>query len=162
MKPAPFDRLRTAVRRAHDWRQSRSAEARFTELQTLLASMAKEGQDPIKSYRAELWIRDREGMNRLAVNEIDRIDAAGDYVLIQAGSERHLMSAAISSLEQELDPRTHLRVHRGTILNVNRIRSLRRRGRGAVSAILTTGAEVAVGPSYTDRVMAALNTRRWR
>ena len=49
-----------------------------------------------------------------------------------------------------------------TIVNLNRVRSLRKRGSRGLALILQSGRQISVGPSYASKVMDAMNAKRWR
>src|SRR5213595_1059524 len=59
----------------------------------------------------------------LKVSEIDWIEAADYYASLHVGRKTHLLRRSMSELEQELDPSVFCRIHRSTIVNLNRIRS---------------------------------------
>ncbi len=163
LKPVPFERLRDAVRRAGERLQARAADSRFAELQGIIAALSESpGAGSKPHYERDLWVRDREGMTRISVETIDLLEAAGDYVVAHVGETTHLLSDSISALQGRLDPAMLLRVHRSSIVNLNRVRSLRRRGRRGLFLILHSGGQVAVGPSYIDTVLQAVNAKRWR
>jgi two-component system LytT family response regulator len=60
----------------------------------------------------------------LKVGEIDWIEAEGKYVRLHVGKDAHLLREAMSRLESQLDPKKFLRIHRSTIVNIDRIREL--------------------------------------
>jgi len=159
LKPVSFERLREAVRRAAARLQARSADARFAELERRLETLA--GHDG-RGYDREIWARDGQGLARVPVESIDRIEADGDYVIAHVGDAAHLMHGTLRALEQRLDPSQFLRVHRSTIVNAARIRAIRRRAGGKLRLTLHDGATVEVGPSFTEQVLAAVGARRWR
>jgi DNA-binding LytR/AlgR family response regulator len=163
LKPVPFERLRDAVRRAGERLQARAADSRFAELQGIIAALSESpGGAGKPHYERDLWVRDREGMTRISVEAIDLLEAAGDYVVAHVGETTHLLSESISALQSRLDPAMLLRVHRSSIVNLGRVRSLRRRGRRGLFLVLHSGGQVAVGPSYVDAVLQAVNAKRWR
>lgn len=163
LKPVAFDRFREALRRAKERLGAREADVRFAELQDMLSSLtAAQNGGAGPRFESEIWVRDREGLTRVPVESIDLFEAAGDYVIAHVGQTTHLISESISSLQSRLDPDLLLRVHRCSIVNLKRIRSIRRRGRRGLSVMLSTGAQIAVGPSYTDTVLQAVNAKRWR
>lgn len=163
LKPVSFERFREAVRLARSRLEARVAEVRFAELQQLVASLRAAG-DPENSgaYEREFWVRGREGIVRIAAEDIDAITAEGDYVLLHVHDRSHLLKDTISSLASRLDPATHLRAHRSTIVNLKRINGLRRRGPKTYALTLESGAEFAIGPNYVDSVLKVVNARRWR
>ncbi|HZJ68011.1 MAG TPA: LytTR family DNA-binding domain-containing protein [Kofleriaceae bacterium] len=66
----------------------------------------------------------------IAAAEIDWIEAQGYYVTLHVGGAAHLHRQPISSLEAELDPRAFARIDRSAIVNLARVRELRRRSDG--------------------------------
>ena len=140
LKPVSFERFREAVRLAKARLEARAAEVRFAELQQLIASLRASGNPGSASgYERELWVRTRDGMIRVPAESIDAITAEGDYVLLHVGNRSHLLKDTISSLASRLDPATHLRVHRSTIINLKQVNGLRRRGPKAMSLTLESG-----------------------
>jgi LytTr DNA-binding domain len=109
-----------------------------------------------------LWVRNPDGLVRLPIESIEFIEAAGDYVVAHAGANTHVLSEMLGSIEDRVDPTSLIRVHRSAMVNLAQVRSLRRRGRRGLSLILQSGREVAIGPSYTETVFAAVKARRWR
>jgi len=163
LKPVSFERFREAVRLAKARLEARAAEVRFAELQQLIASLRASGNPGSASgYERELWVRTRDGMIRVPAESIDAITAEGDYVLLHVGSRSHLLKDTISSLASRLDPATHLRVHRSTIVNLKQVNGLRRRGPKAMSLTLESGGDYAIGPNYVDTVLKLVHAKRWR
>lgn len=163
LKPVSFERFRDAVRLAKTRLEARAAEVRFAELQQLIASLRASGSpEGAAGYESEFWVRTREGMVRVDADNIDAITAEGDYVLLHVGDKSLLLKDTISSLATRLNPATHLRVHRSTIVNVRQVNGLRRRGPKAMSLTLESGGDYAIGPNYVDTVLKVVNARRWR
>jgi len=75
----------------------------------------------------------------LPVDEIDWIEARGDYVRIHAGGRMDLMRVPIGSLEARLDPRCFVRVHRSAIVNLARVREVQTPPFGQAVAVLQNG-----------------------
>jgi DNA-binding LytR/AlgR family response regulator len=163
LKPVSFERFREAVRLAKARLDARAAEVRFAELQQLIASLRDAGSPGTAgNFEREFWVRNRDGMVRIPADSIDAITAEGDYVLLHAGGKSWLLKDSITSLAGRLDPATHLRIHRSTIVNLKRVDGLRRRGPKAMSLSLESGADYAIGPNYVDSVLKLVNARRWR
>ncbi len=103
-----------------------------------------------------IWVPGRQGQVRVALSEIDWIEAAKDYVLLHTATRRHIHRITMNALEQELNPRRMLRVHRSAFVNPDRVQAINRLGRGLVSLVLRDGASVPVGPSYVKTVQERL------
>lgn len=161
LKPVPFDRFRKAIDRARARLLARSADARFAELQKLIATLQAPERNGAPAHARDLWVRTRSGLVRVPFETVDLIAAEGDYVSLHVGEHSYLHKDTMASIASQLDPDVFLRVHRSTIVNLTRIRSVRRHGR-ALSLVLSTGAAVAVGPSFVGATLDALHARRWR
>ncbi|GAB3377522.1 LytR/AlgR family response regulator transcription factor [Lysobacter fragariae] len=163
LKPVSFERFREAVRMARARMEARAAEVRFAELQQLIASLRDSGNpESAAGFEREFWVRTREGIVRIAADSIDAITAEGDYVLLHVAGKAHLMKDTITSLASRLDPTTHVRIHRSTIVNLRQVNTLRRRGPKAMTLTLESGGDYAIGPNYVDAVLKLVNARRWR
>jgi two-component system, LytTR family, response regulator len=88
----------------------------------------------------------------LPVEEVDWIEAAGDYVRLHAGSRTHLLRDRISVLAEQLDPLVFARIHRSTIVNVARIRELKPYGNGDYTVVLKDGTSLKLSRGYRARV----------
>jgi two-component system LytT family response regulator len=92
----------------------------------------------------------------LKTAEIDWIEAEGNYARLHVGKESHLLRETITSLESQLDPRVFLRIHRSTIVNLNRIKELQSWFHGEFQVILQDGTQLLLSRSYRDKLEKAL------
>ena len=86
----------------------------------------------------------------LRVEEIDWIEAAGSYVRLHVGRDSHLLHEGISAVMARLDPSRFARVHRSTILNLDRVRELQPWFHGDAIAILRDGTKIQVSRTYRE------------
>ena len=162
LKPVSLERLREAVKRAEEAIRLRTVHERLAQVHETLQSLQSREAAAGTVHRKEFWVRSGDGLVRYGVEHVDRIEAEGDYVCIRIGEASHLLKLPITALERELDPACFARVHRSTIVNLARVRALRRRGRSGMSLSLLDGSSMAVGPSYAEKLMIALQAKRWR
>jgi hypothetical protein len=92
------------------------------------------------------------GTHFVAADEIDWIEAQGNYALIHAGERRHLLRETMSRLIEQLDPSAFVRVHRSVIVNVHSISRVEPAARGRYQLTLSNGATVTTGRSFKERV----------
>lgn len=150
----PFDRDRFAEAMV----QIRSATERDTlapvreQLEELLSQVSRE-REP---YRDRLVIKTSGRVVLLEVADIDWIDAAGNYVRLNTGSESHLLRETMNRLEGRLDPNRFLRIHRSTIVNVERIKELQQQFHGDYLVMLKGGQRLTLSRSYRDRLQELL------
>jgi len=108
-------------------------------------------------YATILPIRTDEGTVRLPADQIDWIDAAGDYMCVHAQGSTYVLRETMKALESVLDPEQFQRVHRSTIVNVQRVKRLRPHINGEYFLTLEGGQELKLSRSYRDRVEQLLN-----
>ena len=145
LKPVRFDRLRQAVERA---RRRRTLQKAF-EQQAEAAPARENDLDGI-------WVATRQGHVRVAVSEIDWIEAAKDYVLLHTATRSHIHRITMSALEQALDPARMIRVHRSAFVSPDRVEAVNRLGKGLIALVLRDGVVVPVGPTYVKAVQSRL------
>jgi two-component system LytT family response regulator len=92
----------------------------------------------------------------LRVEEIDWVEAADNYVRVHAGRESHLIRETLQSLEGRLDQGTFLRIHRSTLVNLDRIRELQPMFHGDYVVKLQDGTELTLSRSYRERLLEPL------
>jgi two-component system LytT family response regulator len=90
------------------------------------------------------------------IDDIDWIEAAGNYVRLHVGKDDHLLRESMSGLETRLDAGRFVRVHRSTIVNIERIRELQPAFHGDYAIILHDGTELKLGRSYREKLEEAL------
>jgi two-component system LytT family response regulator len=101
-----------------------------------------------------LVIKDGARVVFLPVDEIDWIESADYYAQLHAGRHAYLLRESLASLAARLDPARFVRVHRRVILNRDRLREVRERGRAYV-ALLHDGTEVPVAREGRRRLVGA-------
>jgi two-component system LytT family response regulator len=88
-------------------------------------------------------------------NEIDWVEAAGNYALLHAGSTSHLVRTTLNELHAQLESAGFVRIHRSTLVNLKRVREVRATSGGDALAVLRDGTQLAV----SRRLHAALVRR---
>jgi two-component system LytT family response regulator len=86
-----------------------------------------------------ICVRSSERILFLKPTEIDRVEAAGNYVLLHAGNERHIIRETISAMEARLEPAGFMRISRSVIVNLGNIREIQPAGSGRYSLLLKNG-----------------------
>jgi two-component system LytT family response regulator len=94
----------------------------------------------------------------LRISEIDWIEAADYYVCLHAGSKTHMLRRSMSELAQELDPRVFCRVHRSTIVNLDRTRGLELNEAGEYDVVLDNGTKLRLSRRYRTQLESRLGT----
>lgn len=96
----------------------------------------------------------KEGGNITQINQcdIEWIDAAGDYMCIQSGGATYIIRKTMKSLEKTLDKRYLHRIHRSTIINVNRVREIEPHINGEYFLTLDSGHRVKLSRTYKHKL----------
>jgi len=168
LKPVDEGRLARALDRVRAQWQQKQAAAQREQLMALIADLTGKGEiEPealaaaagaaVRRYATMLPIRSGRETIRLDVTTIDWIDAAGDYMCLHAGGATHVLRATMKELEDMLDPAVFQRVHRSTIVNLARVRSLRPHVNGECFLRLQSGQEVKLSRSFRDKVEMLLD-----
>ncbi len=161
MKPVDEDRLAATIERVRTrLTEKRSCEERG-RLKEILADVAPDSlpddlagtADPAASrFEKIINIKDRGQIFRVDVDDIERIDAAGDYMCIYTAAQTLILSETMKDLEKRLDPRRFQRVHRSTIVNLDNVKSVKPHTNGECFLVLGSGTQIKVSRSYRDVV----------
>lgn len=108
---------------------------------------AAEPAEPAPDYTTEFWVKSGSGVVRVPIDAVEWIQADKDYVFLHTRGRSHMMRITMLALEQRLDPRGLLRVHRSAFVRPDAVAEVRRVGR-TPTLQLKSGATVPVGPQY--------------
>lgn len=153
LKPFNRARLKEAVERARQTVQRRQAGDVREQLMALLKEVGKDRPQ----YPERLVIKSSGRVIFLKAEEIDWVDAAGNYVRIHAGGESHMLRETMGRLEERLDPSRFIRIHRSTIVHVERIKELQQQFHGDYLVVLKGGQRLTLSRSYRDKIQDLLD-----
>ena len=102
----------------------------------------------IESYLQRLSVRHGEHIRVLAVDDIDWIRADGNYLHIHIGSVHYLHRDTLRHLMAQLDPTRFLRIHRGTLVNLARIREVHPMFKGGAEVVLHDGTRLELSRRF--------------
>ncbi len=148
LKPFDSSRFRQAVDRARAQIRQTGGAALDSRLNHLIANL---GVRPKPSER--VVIKSAGRIMFLRTDEIDWLEAADNYVRVHAGAESHLLRETLGSLEARLDPAKFMRIHRSTMVNIDRIKELQPWFHGDYIVILHDGSRLSLSRTYRDRVI---------
>jgi len=107
--------------------------------------------------RAErLVIKSNSRVHLVRAREIDWCEAFGNYVRIHVGSQTHVMRETLTKLQARLDPRTFLRVHRSSIVNLDSIQELHPTTNGEFLILLRDKTRLTLSRGYRQGLQRAL------
>jgi two-component system LytT family response regulator len=149
----PFDRARflNAINRARKQVKRIQSGDLNERLQALVRDLG--GQSP---FTRRLLIKSSGKTIILQTDEIDYVEAAGNYLRLKTGAVGHLIRERMSQLEARLDPEKFVRIHRSTIVNVQRIKEMHPLFNGDQTIVLHNGAQLILSRRYRENLMARL------
>ena len=134
LKPFGPERLATAMERVRTALGEPQGTPAFDRLREALRS----------GPMSRLFVRSGNSIVPVAADDVSWFEAQGDYVTAHVGTAQHVLHLALHHLEARLNPQRFVRVHRTHIVNLDFVKSFRRRGKGQLVAVLTDGTQVAV------------------
>ena len=152
LKPFEKERFEKAVDRAK--REIKRQESPAEIRENLLELLKEVKNEP--SYLKRIPVKSASGTIFVLIEEIDWISASGNYVELHIGNETHLIREKLSVMETKLDPRIFMRIHRSTIVNLDRIKSLHPMFNGDQLVILKDGRELNLSRNYYDKLIIRL------
>jgi two-component system, LytTR family, response regulator len=155
LKPYDAERFTKALDRARMHIAGRRRAQMDDRLGSLLDELRTRGQ-----YMERLVVRSGGRIVILRVAEIDWIEAASNYVRIHAGDREYLLRETMTALESKLDPAGFVRIHRSTIVRVDRIRELEPLFQGDYVVILEDGTRLTSSRGYRERLQELLQGSR--
>lgn len=121
-------------------------------IDAIAALEQQELADLVKKDPPRLAIRDSGRTTWVNQKDIEWIDAAGDYMCVQALGVTHIMRQTMKQLEQELDAGILQRIHRSTIINIKRVREMESHINGEYFLTLDSGHRVKLSRTYKDKL----------
>lgn len=164
LKPIEDERLAEALDRVRKVSRQKNAVKHKNSLLRLVGQITGEPVHSMKEIRAKgvdrlkkteppkLAIRDGGNTTWIPQNEIDWIDAAGDYMCVHSKGETYILRMTMKKLEQELDPEILQRVHRSTIVNIKQVRAMQSHINGEYFLTLQNGHTLKLSRSYKDKL----------
>jgi two-component system LytT family response regulator len=164
LKPIDEDRFEATLAKVRAHIQARDAAEQRDRLFGLIAEITgcgevaleellARGREAVEPRHADMLpIRQGREIVRVPMASIEWIDAAGDYMCIHASGQTHILRGTMKDLEDLLDPRLFQRVHRSTIVNLTRVKSLRAHMNGEYFLTLEGAQELKMSRSYRDKV----------
>ncbi|MBC7790912.1 MAG: response regulator transcription factor [Anaerolineae bacterium] len=169
----PFDRTRfeTALARAtdrigrqndadsHDAGHQATDTDPHSELRALIEQLRAEREAYVAatpSTAPRFVVRSGGKLHFVRADDVDWIDAEGNYVRLHVGGRSHLVRDRMKAVEAKLNPAKYVRVHRSAIVNVDRIASLEPYFHGEYVLTMKDGAKLTSSRSYSARLRELL------
>jgi two-component system, LytTR family, response regulator len=159
LKPFDADRFRAAFARARE-RLSKDQRTDEQLVQSLLDEMRAGRADLERLARGErryldrIMVRSSGKITFIKVSELDWLEASGNYVKLHTARGAHLIRETLSGLEARLDPSQFVRIHRSTVVNLDRVKEMQPWFSGDYLVLLHSGAKLKLSRSYREALEA--------
>ena len=164
LKPIEDDRLHEAIGRVREILHQKQAMKHKKSLLRLVSQITGENVASMKEINtkgvhrmtkkeiSKLAIKDGGHITWVPQDKIEWIDAAGDYMCVHAGGKTHIMRTTMKELEAELDPSLLQRIHRSTIVNINRVIEMQSHINGEYFLTLEGGHTIKLSRTYKNKL----------
>ena len=140
LKPYTKDRFKIAVERLFQNKETNKAEA-------LTSSLLMESAN----YPAKILVQTQNKLVTVAIEDVIRIEAFGDYSKLIKENKTYLSNYGISTLEEKLNPSIFIRVHRSSIINLNKVKELNKYTK-SYDVVMQNEDVVRVSRGYMDNI----------
>ena len=163
LKPIDPERINRAIDRAIVRLDSQDSDEIKTPLIGAIDQISRKITDDISSKqhdksiktddsRRKLFVKDSGVVKVIPFEDIDWVDAAGDYMCVHAAGETHIIRITLGELMEKLDEKLFVRIHRSTIVNIERVISIAALPKGGSLLELTSGTSLKVSRNYRESV----------
>ena len=163
LKPIENERLLEALEKVRDRQSAERAKKDRRSLLNLVSEIAGEhissmeevgskSLSHLKKSKARLAIKDGGKTTWVQQEDIEWIDAAGDYMCVHAEGETHIMRKTMKELDKELDSNLLQRIHRSTIVNVKQVKEMQSHINGEYFLTLKGGHTLKLSRTYKDKL----------
>ena len=158
LKPFDDERFAHALNRAKSQIEAREIDRLSKRLLALLEERESERKRPRQetNYLTRVMIKVSGRVTLLKVDEIDFIEADGNYAKLHVGRKAHLLREKMHDLEERLDPAKFVRIHRSVIVNLDRIKEMHPHFNGDYIVVLEDGRKLRLSRTRRENLEARL------
>lgn len=168
LKPYEDARFHSAVERAKAGLRGLDAKALAARLAQLLQFVERTTGESTRAQDSttagersdRILLKSLGEIYFLKVDEIDWIEAEGDYMKFHVAGKTHLLRETMARLEARLDHERFIRIHRSTIVNIDRVRKLIPAFAGDYAVVLADGTKLRLSRGYQERMQAVMDKAR--
>jgi two-component system LytT family response regulator len=152
LKPFSADRFRKALERVRHRLGNPVAAAPAKISAAELSAAAR----PPEQKLERIVVKDGTKVHIIPIDKLDYVEAQDDYIALRSEKKNYLKQQTISSIEEQLDPRKFVRIHRSYIVNLERIARIEPYTKDSRVAVLTDGTQLPVSRSGHAKLKAML------
>jgi len=144
LKPVDEERFAQAVQRA-----LQRIKKDDSNLEDLINAIGKASEN---TYSSHIFVQKSEKLLNLEVTEIFHLEASGDYTVLTTDSDQFVSSTGISKLENKLNPEMFIRIHRSTIINLEKLKEIEKHFNGGLIVKMQNGKTFPVSRTYAKAI----------
>lgn len=163
LKPVEDERLSIAIERVRHHLSQQDTQDHKKRLMDLITNitgqspsqideMLASGELPGEKYPDKIAVKDRGETTLVPSKDIAWVEAAGDYMCIHANDQVHVLRSTMKNLESKLNPNNFQRIHRSTIVNLEKIEKVCSHINGEYYLVLKGGSRLKMSRSYRDKI----------
>lgn len=162
LKPLDAERLARSINRAVDRLKSDTDRSFKSPLIGAIEDIASRAakieiseapNDKLSAgMKRKLLVRDSGILKVIPFDDIDWVDAAGDYMCVHAAGETHVIRSTLTDLLSKLDSDLFIRIHRSTVVNIERVVSVSPVKKGGSILLLSGGEKLKVSRNYREAI----------
>jgi two-component system, LytTR family, response regulator len=150
LKPFGIDRLRAALKKL------KGGSAGTAPAAVELRNAARPAGEYLERIVVKETVKDGARVHVMPAGKLDYAEAQDDYVALRSEGHTWLKQQTIASLENALDPKRFIRIHRGFLVNIERIARIEPNTKDTWVAVLTDGARIPVSRAGYTRFNSLL------
>jgi two-component system LytT family response regulator len=154
LKPFDDERFGAALQRARERIRQQQGGDLDRRLQALLENVRSD-----HGYLRRLVVPSGQRSIFIRTEHIDWIEAERNYVRLHVGGKTHLLRENLTRIASALDPETFCRIHRSTIVNIDRIQTVESLFHGEYQVVLHDGTKLTSGRSYRRSLNAIMGNK---
>jgi two-component system LytT family response regulator len=151
LKPFSEDRFRDAMHHARRTLELGRQQAPDQQLSQLLEQLGRK-----REYVERIPVPAKGRFLFVNARDLDWIQAEGNYLRLHCNGLSHLLRGNMNEMERKLDPARFMRIHRSTIVNLQRIREVQPWFRGHHRVVMNNGQELKLSRYQKDKLRALL------
>ena len=149
LKPFSSDRFRAALGHAREHLAKRRSSPAAPDT-------AAAPSEATAGRRNRLMVKSGGRIHFVRTADLDWCEASGNYVRMHVAQQEYLVRDTMAHLESQLDPQQFMRIHRSTIVNVDRIQEMQSSFNGEYVVLLRNGTRLTLSRGYRDAIQARL------
>ena len=148
LKPFSPERFASALARAREEIASRGAHDTRRRLLELVAERAV-----ASPYLSRFVVREGERYLLVRTADVHAFEANGNYIRLRTDAGNYMVRMTMAELEKKLDPSRFARIHRSTVVNIDRIKEITPAWHGDFDVHLADGARLRLSRNFRERLL---------